>query len=148
LMIAGLTRQQVLQSPNVETHVTVGDAKKLETAAIIDWGLYWIQMIEHPWQVSDDLHFRGTEEMIKYHLRETDGRMGHLADFLIDDEARKIRFLEADTRNWWLGKHVLIAPERVEHIDGPNRIVHLNIIMQGTGAFIGKPLGVGGNGPL
>jgi hypothetical protein len=127
LMITGLTREQVVKSPNVETHVPVGDLSKLEEATIIDWGLYWIKILDHPWQVSDDPHIRNTEEMIKYHLRETDGRMGHIADFLIDDEVWQIKFIEADTRNWWPGKHVLIAPERIDSIDGENRIVHVNL---------------------
>jgi hypothetical protein len=127
LMIAGLTRDQVLKSPNVETHVTVGDATRLETATIMDWGLYWIHILDHPWQVTDDPHIRNTEEMTGYHLHETDGRIGHVADFLIEDETWKIRFLEADTRNWWPGKHVLVAPERIESIEGANRIVRVNL---------------------
>jgi hypothetical protein len=127
LMIAGLTREQVVKSPNVETHVPVGGAANLETATIVDWGLYWIQILDHPWQVADDPHIRNTEEMIRYHLRETDGQYGHVIDFLIDDEAWKIKFIEADTRNWWPGKRVLIAPERVEGIDGANRIMHINM---------------------
>jgi hypothetical protein len=127
LMIAGLTREQVVKSPNVETHVPVGDPNKLEEAAIVDWGLYWVQIVDHPWQISDDPHIRNTEEMVRYHLRETDGRIGHVVDFLIDEETWKIRFIEVDTRNWWPGKRVLIAPERVESIDGANRIVHINL---------------------
>ena len=127
LMVTGLTRDQVLKSPNVETHVTVGDSTKLETATIMDWGLYWIHIVDHPWQATDDPHLRNTEEVIKYHLRETDGRIGHVADFLIDEESWKIRFLEADTRNWWPGKRVLISPERVKNIDGADRIVQIDL---------------------
>jgi hypothetical protein len=127
LMITGLTRDQVVKSPNVETHVAVGEPTNLETATIVDWGLYWIQILDHPWQVADDPHIRNTEEMINYHLHETDGRIGHLVDFLIDDESWKIRFIEADTRRWLLGKRVLVAPGRVEKIDGENRTVHINL---------------------
>jgi hypothetical protein len=127
LMITGLSRDQVLKSPNVETRVTVGDSTKLETATIVDWGLYWIRIVDHPWQTADDPHLRNTEEVIKYHLRETDGRIGHVADFLIDEESWKIRFIEADTHNWWPGKRVLILPDRVESIDGAKRIVQIDL---------------------
>jgi hypothetical protein len=134
LMIHGLTREQVVNSPNVESHLAVGESvnnvgepTKLESATIVDWGLYWIQILDHPWQVSDDPHIRNTEEMIRYHLCETDGRVGHLLDFLVDDESWKIRFLEADARNWWPHKRVLVAPSRVEKIDGEKRIVHINL---------------------
>ncbi len=110
LMITGLTRHQVVKSPNVETQVPVGDLTNLETATIMDWGLYWIQILDHPWQVADDPHIRNTAEMTRYRIRELDGRAGHVVDFLIDDEAWRVRFIEADTRNWLPGKHVLLAP--------------------------------------
>ena len=127
LVIAGLTREQVVKSPNVETHIPVGDVTKLETATIMDWGLYWVKILDHPWQISDDPHIRNTEEIIRYHLHELDGQVGHVADFVIDDEPWKIRFVEADTRNWWPGKRVLISPERVKVIDGENRVVHVDL---------------------
>jgi uncharacterized protein YrrD len=127
LMIAGLTRKQILESPGVETHVPVANGPRMDTATIMDWGLYWVQIIDHPWQVGDDPHVHNTQEVTGYHLRETDGHIGHVADFLIDDEAWQIKFIEADTRNWWPGKHVLISPERVLGIDGVNRVVNINL---------------------
>jgi hypothetical protein len=96
-------------------------------ATIMDWGLYWIQILDHPWQTSNDPRLHNTEEVTRYHLHEIDGRIGHVIDFLIDDEAWKIRFIEADTRNWWPGKHVLVAPERVQSIDGANRTIHIDL---------------------
>jgi len=30
--------------------------------------------------------------------------MGHLDDFIIDDETWTIRYVVVDTRNWWPGK--------------------------------------------
>lgn len=127
LMIGGLTRKQILESPGVETHIPVTNGPKIDTATVMDWGLYWVQVIEHPWQVADDPHLRNAQEVTGYHLRETDGHIGHVADFLIDDEAWEIRFIEADTRNWWLGKHVLISPDRVTGIDGVNRVMSIDL---------------------
>jgi uncharacterized protein YrrD len=127
LTVTTLTREQVVNSPDVETNVPVGDLTRLEAATIIDWGLHWSNILDHPWQVSDDPHIRSTEEMARYHFRETDGCVGHIVDFLIDDEAWKIRFIEADTRNWLPGKHVLVAPGRIESIDGENRVVKIGM---------------------
>jgi hypothetical protein len=40
----------------------------------------------------------------------TDGEIGHVEDFLLDDESRAFRYLVVDTRNWWPGNKVLVAP--------------------------------------
>ena len=40
-----------------------------------------------------------------------DGEIGHVEDFIIDDETWAIRYLIIDTRNWWPGKKVLISPQ-------------------------------------
>ena len=49
--------------------------------------------------------------MTGYHIEATDGGIGHVKDFIIDDETWAIRYLEVDTRNWWPGKKVLVSPQ-------------------------------------
>ena len=126
LSVAGLTRRQVIESPNVETHIPLGQPTK-EEATIVDWEIYWIHVEDHPWQVSDDPHLRSTLETAGYHIQGRDGPLGHVADFLIDDQAWTIRYLAVDTRNWWPGKLVLVAPSWIENIDGHNRTLHLGL---------------------
>ena len=36
-------------------------------------------------------------------IQATDGEIGHVEDFIIDDETWAIRYLVIDTRNWWPG---------------------------------------------
>jgi hypothetical protein len=127
LSVAGLTRQQVLDSPGTETHVPVGEQPELEEATVVDWDVYWIDRMTHPWQISDDPHLRNTREVTGYHLQATDGPLGHIVDFVVADEPWAIRFLVVDTRNWWPGMHVLIAPSQIEEILGENRTIRLGI---------------------
>jgi hypothetical protein len=37
-----------------------------------------------------------------YHVHASDGSIGHVADFLVDDVAWDIRYLVIDTNNWVL----------------------------------------------
>jgi hypothetical protein len=37
-------------------------------------------------------------------IQAADGEIGHVEDFIIDDETWAIRYLAIDTRNWWPGK--------------------------------------------
>jgi len=74
-----------------------------------------------------DRHLRSVAEISGYAIHAVDGHIGHLETFLIDDEAWAIRYLVVDTVNWWMGKHVLVAPSSVKEIDWLQRFVRLDL---------------------
>ena len=51
-----------------------------------------------------------------YHVHATDGEIGHVDDFVIDEETWAIRYLVIDTRDWWPGRKVLVAPKWIERV--------------------------------
>jgi uncharacterized protein YrrD len=59
---------------------------------------------------NDDPHLRSCKAVTGYHIHATDGDIGHVSDFLVDDETWAIRYLVVDTSNWWVGHKVLVAP--------------------------------------
>jgi hypothetical protein len=59
---------------------------------------------------ADGPHLRSTSEVTQYHIEALDGGIGHVDDFLIDDDDWRIRYLVVDTRNWWPGAKVIVAP--------------------------------------
>ena len=65
--------------------------------------------------------------MTGYHLAATDGDIGHVEDFLVDDATWAIRYMIVDTRNWWPGKKVLVSPEWIERVDWRNSKVHVGV---------------------
>jgi hypothetical protein len=126
LLVTGFTRQQVIDSPGTQTHIPVSNAA-LEDVTVMEWEIYWVDALNHPWQVPGDPRLSSAHEVAGYHIQASDGPIGHVADFVVDDESWTIRFLAVDTRNWWPGKHVLVAPARVEVFDRPNRTLELSI---------------------
>jgi len=74
-----------------------------------------------------DAHLRSVAEVTGYHIKATDGAIGHIESFLIDDAGWDIRYLVADTRNWWFGQHVLLAPSSVREIIWDSHEVCLNL---------------------
>lgn len=74
-----------------------------------------------------DPHLRSVAEVTGYDILASDGPIGHVQDFLVDDAAWEIRYLIVDTRNWWPGKHVLMSPFAVSEIRFPAREVQLNV---------------------
>jgi hypothetical protein len=70
-------------------------------------------------QERGDPHLRSAKEVIGYHIQATDDEIGHVEDFILDDESWAIRYLVVDTSNWWFGKKVLVAPRWIDRIDWP-----------------------------
>jgi len=78
----------------------------------------------------DDLHLRSTDAVTGYNLQATDGAIGHIEGFLIDDTDWTIHFLTVDTKNWWPGKHVLISPRSAISILWSENLVNLDVDRQ------------------
>jgi hypothetical protein len=76
---------------------------------------------------SADSHLRSTNEVKGYHIEAADGEIGHVADFIVDDETWAIRYLEVDTRNWWPGKKVLVSPQWINHVSWPASEVYVDL---------------------
>ena len=61
-----------------------------------------------------------TSYMRGFHILATDGEIGHVDDFLVD-ESWNVRYLVVDTSNWIGGKSVLISPNKLEKVDSPDK---------------------------
>ena len=70
-----------------------------------------------------DVHLRSAQEVTGYGITARDGHLGHVEDFLIDDETWKIRYLAVDTRDWWPGKKVLLPLDWIGQVSWPDRTV-------------------------
>ena len=74
-----------------------------------------------------DPHLRSTKDVSGHHLQALDGEVGHVKDFIIDDETWAIRYLIVDTHNWWPGKKVLVSPQWIERVSWDERKVFVNL---------------------
>lgn len=63
-----------------------------------------------------DPHLRSMAEVSGYHIEATDGSLGHVEDFILDDASWEVRYLVVDTRNWWPGKKVLVSPQWIKDV--------------------------------
>ncbi len=52
----------------------------------------------------DDPHLRSIETVTGYHIHASDGEIGHIEDFLVDDADWSIHYLVVNTKNWWPGR--------------------------------------------
>jgi hypothetical protein len=78
----------------------------------------------------DDPHLRSIEAVTGYHIHASDGEIGHVEDFLVEDADWSIHYLVVDTKNWWPGKKVLISPRSAQKIDWMGKQVNLDVNRQ------------------
>lgn len=74
-----------------------------------------------------DPHLRSARTVIGHHIRATDGDIGHVEDFLLEDRNWAIRYMVVDTRNWLPGKKVLVSPQWIENVSWPERSVMVDL---------------------
>src|SRR5688572_17296465 len=70
--------------------------------------------------------FHKTSRLLGFHLHATDGVIGHVDDFLIDQNWR-VGYLVIDTSNWIGGNAVLISPSAIERVDVEAKEIRLNL---------------------
>jgi hypothetical protein len=62
-----------------------------------------------------------------FHVHATDGNIGHIDDFLVEETLARVSFLVVDTSNWLGGKWVAVQPSSVARIDWGEKIVHVSM---------------------
>jgi hypothetical protein len=73
-----------------------------------------------------DPHLRSLNEVKGYHIHALDGEIGHLSDFLINDESWMLEYVLIDTKNWLRGKHVLLPAAAITEIDWGGRYLRVD----------------------
>ena len=74
-----------------------------------------------------DPHLRSTNKVSGYGIHATDDEIGHIEDFIIDEEAWAIRYLIIDTKNWWPGKKVLISTKWINRVSWSDSRVFIDL---------------------
>jgi hypothetical protein len=78
----------------------------------------------------DGTHLRSCKAFTGYHVHATDGEIGHIDGFLVDDQTWSIAYLVIKTSNWWLGHKVLIAPRWIQEVRWFDSMVSVNVTRQ------------------
>ena len=72
-------------------------------------------------------HLHSCKEVVGYTVQASDDAIGYIADFLLDDEDWSIQLIVVDPRKWLPGKHVMISPKRIDHIEWVERHVAVSM---------------------
>ena len=86
------------------------------------------EALEGDKNLEPDLHSTGNVSGRRVHA--TDGEIGHIVDFIIDDEAWAVRYLVVNIHNWLPGKKVLISPTWIDHIFWDESPLAVNVLRE------------------
>ena len=127
-----LTRQQIENSPAIDLHKPISRRYEEAYHAYYELPPYWnegglwggvaglpVGALRYPESVqqatidsqpvdANDLHLRSTQSIIGYELETSDGVIGSVTDFLVNDYGWMIRHVVVETGNWFSGKEVRI----------------------------------------
>lgn len=144
-----IPRERVKDSPGIEKDKPVSRQEEARIARHYAWPIYWshptmgipgASAVATPSAIAeaereenrhivrhDDPNLRSAREVEGYHIHARDGEIGHVQDFIVDDESWIIRYLVVDTRNWLPGRKVLVSPRWIERISWGERQVAVDL---------------------
>jgi len=67
-----------------------------------------------------------TSYMRGFHVEATDGGIGHVEDFLVNEDWN-VSFVVVDTSNWPGGESVLVPSTAVEKVDPPHKKIYVKL---------------------
>jgi hypothetical protein len=146
-----ITKGQVEKSPDVDTHQPISRQHESEYFGYYGYPYYWggpylwgpdyypSGMIPGPNSLSKanpqaikgaDSHLRSSKAITGYHVEASDGEIGHLDGFIVDDKDWAIRYIEIATRDWLPGKKVLLSPEWIDRVSWADTNVYVGLSKQ------------------
>jgi hypothetical protein len=156
-----LTREQVKNSPDVDTEMPVTRQHETEHLDYYNYPYYWggvglwghdrhpnmllpgyagygsaeairdeadaAQARTEERQRDNDPHLRSCKAVVGYHIEASNGTIGHVESFLVDDESWAIRYLVVQTGHWWDGHDVLVAPQWIKSVSWEQSSVEVDL---------------------
>ena len=143
-----LTKAKIKNAPNVDIALPVSRQLERDYHSYYGYPYYWgfagnwgggsypgllaigtsdEQSAEHAEEPAGDVHLRSAREVRGYHIQGRDDTIGHVQDFIVDDETWAVRYLVIDTSNWWLGKKVLVAPHWASRVSWVESKVYVDL---------------------
>lgn len=77
--------------------------------------------------INEENTMRSAAEIIGYSIKATDGDVGAVEDFIVDDSFWIVRYMIVDTGDWLPGKSVLVSPGWIQEMDWLANTVFVNL---------------------
>lgn len=140
----GMSKQQVEDSPPISEHEPVSRQHEALLHEFLSVEPYWAGFPEGAYVVAaraaasevkkpqtatgnQDPNLRSCVAVKGYHIEAADGEIGHVEDFIVDDDGWVIRYLVVDPHNILPGRKVLVAVPWIDEIDWADSKVRVDL---------------------
>jgi len=144
-----LHKKQIENSPSIESRKPVSRQYEIDYYRYYGWPAYWEggamwgfggfpvvlppsrdeMEAQQQFRHRDDKHLQSTKAVTGYAIQATDGEIGSVSGFMVDDKSWAVRELVVEAGHWYSGKEILISTGKVESIRYEESKVFVNLAM-------------------
>jgi uncharacterized protein YrrD len=110
------TKKQIQQWPTIAGNQNTAAEKTRQGTQAFTLDAYWMGVVNAVAQNNGNPRIRSTKVLNGMHVYVADELVGHIDDFVVDDETWTIRYFVIETRNWCPGKRILVELTAIESI--------------------------------
>ena len=135
---ARLTKEQLRNGPDVDSKKPVSRQQEIAMREYFGWPAYWDTVVdkvfppnlipagrEFPVHTTEDNHLRSAEDVIGYEVWASDGVVGCLESFVVDDAVWHIGYLDVKTGEGLQSRSALVPTSWVKSISWADHHVNL-----------------------
>lgn len=146
-----LTRDQIKNSPGIDTEKPVSRQQESELYKHYGNAIYWTphvfsksiwglngilpattervsgKDIESDERRNSELHLRSTRTLSGYRVQGTDGKIGKVEDLIIEDKMWVLHQFVIDTSVWFPGKRLLMSSKCIKEISWDDSIIFVDM---------------------
>jgi PRC-barrel domain protein len=135
-MVLEATREQVKTAPVLEADMP-SRQHELELSRHYGWNVCglgdyppdpaMVPLPEGSPSLAGDPHLSSVKELVGYGLEAQDGNVGHIEDFIVEDDTWSIRYLVIDSRSWLSGRKLLIETAWLGAVNHEDRQISVQV---------------------
>jgi hypothetical protein len=143
-----LPREKIEESPTIETQLPAAREHEMAYYRYYNWPTYWdgpglwgqspVPLVPPDYETEEappsrlkmrepESRLRSTLELTGHQVQSTDGEIGHVEDFLLDDSSWAIKSLVVAMGHSWSGKNVLVSARSIARVDWEEAKVFVNM---------------------
>lgn len=140
-----LTKEQIEAAPALGDTQPVSRQNEIDYLKHYGWPSYWIggaswgittfpnslyNMVGEEVESDEsgkDKHLRSADEIKGYHILTSDGKVGHVKNFLINTKTWRLRYMVIETGNWLVGKKILLSTNWVQDINWKEKTIKVDV---------------------
>lgn len=142
VIVVNLTQKQIEESPPISRHQPVSRQFEEQYYNYYGWPYYWggfgssgypigfaaadaLEEEKLESSLRADTHLGSTFAVSGFAVIGSDGDVGHVTDFIVDNKTWEIRDLVVEAGHWYSGKEILISIHKIKSVSHSESEIHV-----------------------